>query len=194
MLVVLSSHLCGDLLFGRHLGDQPRLADGVGQRLFTINIQTSPQSAYGGRCVMVIRRSHHNSVQILLFEQFAVVEVFLGGGQLARGSVEAVLINITERDDVLAGHALQIAGTTATYANDTNVQSFVCAEGARRKKDGGGSGSNSESGGGLDKTTAVDSGTHGVSFDRLSEVVRATQARILSGVRNCLHSRIQEST
>ena len=99
----LVAHLRGQLrVLGGGLAKETGFPDVVGQRLLTIDVLAVRQRQVSGKRVRVLRRGHHDGVEIfrVIEDASEVGELFGLRVSLGRG-VQRGLVHIAEHDDVL---------------------------------------------------------------------------------------------
>ena len=119
----LVAHLRHDLVAARSLGDGPRLEHGVRQRLLAVHVLAGLQGGHRDHGVRVVRRRDHHRVDaLLLLEHHAVVGVE-GRLWVERPRLGRVgLVDVAERDDVLALARLEVGATHPADADRSDVQ------------------------------------------------------------------------
>lgn len=128
VLVVLGSHLGSDPFLFCELGHKSSFCNGMGKRLFAVNVQAAAQSANGGGCMVMIGGSDHDGVQVSLFEEESIVSVFLGVGETIPSTIESIPIDIADRDDIFGSDGIEITSTSTANTDCTDVQTVVSTE------------------------------------------------------------------
>ena len=122
----LRAHLRGDFGLDRRFGDEARFPDGVGERLFAVNVLARPKRRHGRESVRVLCRADHDGVEALVIVvKLAEVDVFLGSAMFLRRLAKALLVDVAQSDNVFAGHVRGVAGPAAAGADDSDVELLV---------------------------------------------------------------------
>jgi len=134
MLVVLSAHLGGDLLPGRFPGDHAGLVHGVRQRFLAVDVQAPLQGANRRRGVVVVGSRHDDRIEVLAFEQPAIVGIGLGPRVLPGRCTQPLRVDVAQRHHVFTRHRRQVAAAPTGHADDADVQPFIGSECCRRQQ------------------------------------------------------------
>jgi hypothetical protein len=122
----LRAHLGGQpVVFRSKPGNGTGLKNGVGERLFAVNMFSQTERRRSGNRVRVVRGADYNSVQVLLFEQSAKIIVSLGTGKFLAGGSEEFIVDIAQRCDVLMFDAGHVRSSAIGSADNPEVQLFV---------------------------------------------------------------------
>ena len=98
----LVSHLRGDLMLPRGLGQGTGLIDRVGERLLAVDVLSALDGRHRDDRVVMIRRAHDDRVDpLLLVEHLAEVFVFRGPRILVEGVRRVAPIDVGQGHDVL---------------------------------------------------------------------------------------------
>ena len=81
----------------------------------------------------VIGGGAHHRVDVLLLEAFSPVRVGLGLREPPRGLRKGRRIDVAERHDVLAAHAVEIGAAPSPYPDDGDIELVVGRLGGRKK-------------------------------------------------------------
>ena len=124
--VNLRAHLCGYLRLDSRFRHHARFPNRVGQRLLAVDVFAEPQRRHRRQGMRVLRRADNDRVeQFRVVVELAEIHVLFGPPISLRRLVQALLIHIDERHDVLAGHAGGVAGAAPAGADDGHVQLLV---------------------------------------------------------------------
>lgn len=152
------------MLFGQVRNDA-RFGDGVRQRLFTVNVATTFQRRGRGNGVGVVGCANNDGINVFLLKELAKIVVGLRAGVIFLRGGEVIIVDVAERNDVLAGDFLQIGARAIGGADLSDVEfvvrrNFVAAKGtgfADEENSGG------EDGGFGDELAACELIFHGIS-------------------------------
>ena len=101
--------------------------DTVGQRLLAIKVFAGAHDGHGDHRVGVIGGSHDHRVDVamLLVEHNAEIAVSFRLGKLLIGLGGTDVVDIAQRDDILAGTGAQIGAAYAAHADRRDIEAFV---------------------------------------------------------------------
>jgi hypothetical protein len=159
----LDAHLGDDLLRAGRLGQLARLPHVVGERLLAVDVLSEVDREHRRGGVGVVRRADVDAVDLAahLGEELPVVAVELRVGELLRRRVEALLVDVAERDDLhggMLGDVAQVRAAHAAAADGRVAELLVLGEGEAAGGAGG-------EGGRGEEAAAGDARIHGASVE-----------------------------
>ena len=138
--VVLDAHLGDHSRLLRDPGEDAGLVDRVRERLLRVTMQPQPHRRGRDRRVGVVGCCHHQAVDTPLLEQLAPVGVGLRRGELRLRLRKTILVDVADRDDLVArGELHHVAPALAPNADAGDREPLVGIGGGEDRGTGGGS-------------------------------------------------------
>ncbi len=102
--------------------DHADLFHAVAKRLLAVDMLAAVHAPVGHERVRVIGRAADHRLNVFLVQTLAPIYVLLGPRELLRAKSQVLLVHVTQRDDVLRGHASEMRLTPAPRADESDVQ------------------------------------------------------------------------
>src|SRR6266446_6901879 len=124
--VRLGTHLSSDLCLVSFASQEASFPNGMGKRLFAIDMLFQFECGQNGKSVSMVWGAHHHGVDVLaVVVQFAEIEILSRFRVTLSCSVEISFVNVAQSHDVFAADFFQIVCAASANADDGQVELFV---------------------------------------------------------------------